>query len=115
LVLDEATSALDTVTEALVQERLKELKCTQVVVAHRLSTVVHADKIVVLEQGRMLAVGSHAELSKRSREYQHLVRAQQGMHGEAAQPVTQEAMTTKLELPEMAGQEEAMPTRVVQR
>lgn len=114
LVLDEATSALDTVTEALVQERLKELKCTQVVVAHRLSTVVHADKIVVLDQGRMIAVGSHTDLLMRSREYQHLVRAQQEPRGEGVPLVTSEAMTTRLSLPEH-GQEEAMPTRVLQR
>ncbi|MFT3927642.1 MAG: peptidase domain-containing ABC transporter [Myxococcales bacterium] len=116
LVLDEATSALDTVTEALVQERLKELKCTQVIVAHRLSTVMHADKIVVLDQGRMIAVGNHDELMRRSREYQYLVRAQQNARPEAVPPVTSDAMTTKLAMPEPgASQEEVLPTRVLQR
>ena len=64
LVLDEATSALDNESEALVQAALKRLTRgrTTLVVAHRLSTVVDADRIVVLREGRVDAVGSHAEL-----------------------------------------------------
>lgn len=64
LILDEATSALDTESEAMVQQALLNLmqNRTTFVIAHRLSTVMHADKIVVLEAGRIVEVGRHAEL-----------------------------------------------------
>lgn len=64
LVLDEATSALDTVTEALVQQALDELAVgrTTLLIAHRLSTVMRADKILVLDQGRIVESGTFAEL-----------------------------------------------------
>jgi subfamily B ATP-binding cassette protein MsbA len=64
LLLDEPTSALDSESEAAIQESLTELKgrITVVIVAHRLSTVVNADKIVVLDQGRVVAQGLHGEL-----------------------------------------------------
>ena len=64
LILDEATSALDSETEALIQEALDRLMAgrTSFVVAHRLSTIVKADKIVVMEKGVIQEMGSHAEL-----------------------------------------------------
>lgn len=64
LLLDEATSALDTESEAMVQKALVNLmqNRTTIVVAHRLSTVMHADKIVVLEDGRIREMGRHQEL-----------------------------------------------------
>ncbi len=64
LILDEATSALDTQSERLVQaalERLMENRTT-IVIAHRLSTIENADRIVVMQQGRIVEVGAHAEL-----------------------------------------------------
>ncbi len=76
LVLDEATSALDTVTEARVQENLRGLRCTRVIVAHRLSTIAEADKIVVLDQGRVVAVDRHSALLASCAVYQRLLRAQ---------------------------------------
>jgi ABC-type bacteriocin/lantibiotic exporter with double-glycine peptidase domain len=78
LVLDEATSALDTATERRVQENLRTLDCTRVIVAHRLSTIVEADKIVVLEQGRIVAIGRHADLLASCEAYRGLVHAQSG-------------------------------------
>lgn len=76
LILDEATSALDTATERNVHARLRALQCTRIVVAHRLSTVVEADRIVVLEGGRIAGIGTHAQLYARCHPYRELVRAQ---------------------------------------
>ncbi len=78
LLLDEATSALDTESEAMVQKALANLmkNRTTIVVAHRLSTVMHADKIVVLEDGRVREVGRHAELLKGDGLYRRLYEMQ---------------------------------------
>ena len=67
LILDEATSALDTESEKLVQEALQRLmqNRTSLVIAHRLSTVQHADEIVVLQHGRIVERGTHQELVQR--------------------------------------------------
>ena len=74
LILDEATSALDAVSEGLVQKALEQLmkERTTIVVAHRLSTIRNADKIVVMEHGSILSQGSHDELLKKSKVYQDL-------------------------------------------
>jgi subfamily B ATP-binding cassette protein MsbA len=78
LILDEATSALDTVSERLVQQAIEEL-CndrTTLVIAHRLSTIRNADKIVVMEKGRIVEVGSHSELIEKGSAYASLYDAQ---------------------------------------
>lgn len=62
LYFDEATSALDNVNQALICESLDKLHATRVVIAHRLSTVVNCDRILVLEQGRLIEQGSYQEL-----------------------------------------------------
>ncbi|NKZ01885.1 peptidase domain-containing ABC transporter [Nocardiopsis alborubida] len=62
LLLDEATSHLDTVTEDRIRHNLRELDCTRVVIAHRLSTVRDADRIVVVSDGRVVEQGTHEEL-----------------------------------------------------
>ena len=58
LLLDEATSDLDNVTERIVADNLARLRCTRIVIAHRLSTVIDADRIVVLEGGAVVETGS---------------------------------------------------------
>ncbi len=66
LLFDEATSALDNRTQAMVSESLRALQITRVVLAHRLSTIRHADRIDVLEQGRVVQQGSFEELARQN-------------------------------------------------
>ncbi|MEY4615981.1 MAG: hypothetical protein RJB66_941 [Pseudomonadota bacterium] len=81
LILDEATSALDSASEVEVQKGLEHLMQgkTTIVIAHRLSTVVRADKIVVMKQGRIIEVGNHAELLGFGGEYSRFI-ALQNLH-----------------------------------
>jgi len=76
LLLDEATSSLDVITERVVERNLDALGCTQIVIAHRLSTIRNADRILVLDQGRIVESGSHEELVKQNRYYAQLIRNQ---------------------------------------
>jgi subfamily B ATP-binding cassette protein MsbA len=78
LILDEATSALDSESERLVQQAIERVThdTTSIVIAHRLSTVLHADKIVVVGGGGVEAVGRHAELLGSSETYGRLYRLQ---------------------------------------
>ena len=66
LILDEATSALDNESERMVQQALRRAMAgrTTLIIAHRLSTIMHADRVAVLKQGRIVEVGSHAELMR---------------------------------------------------
>jgi ATP-binding cassette subfamily B multidrug efflux pump len=86
LLLDEATSALDTESEKFIQASLDKLMSgrTSFVVAHRLSTIEHADRIVVMEHGRIQEVGPHAELLAAGGIYSHLYRIQFANPQEAA-------------------------------
>jgi ABC-type multidrug transport system fused ATPase/permease subunit len=78
LVLDEATSSLDTVSERLVQQAIDRViqGSTSIVIAHRLSTVLHADKIIVMNRGGIEAVGRHADLLTSNETYGRLYRLQ---------------------------------------
>jgi ATP-binding cassette subfamily B protein len=90
LLLDEATSALDTESEFQVQQALHELmqNRTTVIIAHRLSTILHADSIAVLDQGRLVARGTHAQLMQSCQLYQRLASLQFRDVEPAQQPVT---------------------------
>ncbi|HGZ4249897.1 TPA: SAV1866 family putative multidrug efflux ABC transporter [Staphylococcus aureus] len=74
LILDEATSALDLESESIIQEALDVLSKdrTTLIVAHRLSTITHADKIVVIENGHIVETGTHRELIAKQGAYEHL-------------------------------------------
>jgi ATP-binding cassette subfamily B multidrug efflux pump len=80
LILDDSTSSVDVETEALIQDALEGLMRgrTSFIVAQRISTVLNADKIVVLERGRIAALGTHAELMQTSPIYQEIYESQLG-------------------------------------
>jgi len=81
LILDEATSAVDNETEAAIQRSMQVITQgrTTLVVAHRLSTIINADRIYVLDQGRVAETGSHAELLAGNGLYANLWKVQAGM------------------------------------
>lgn len=87
LILDEATSSLDTESEMLIQQSLARLMKdrTSFVIAHRLSTVRHADRIVVIEEGGVLETGSHDELLAHDGRYAEFLKMQLGTKEEAAE------------------------------
>lgn len=78
LILDEATSNIDTITEVTIQDALKRLMRgrTSFVIAHRLNTIQEADKIIMLEHGRIIEKGSHSELIKKKSHYYNLFQGQ---------------------------------------
>lgn len=84
LILDDSTSALDAVTEGLLLEELKQMSCTTFLITQKISSTVSADLILLLDEGRLIARGTHAELMKHSPLYRKINESQ---HGEAVQHV----------------------------
>lgn len=78
LILDEATSALDTETEQAVQKALERLSInrTTLVIAHRLATIKHADRIIVVQNGEIIEQGAHDNLLHQDGAYKNLILAQ---------------------------------------
>ena len=78
MILDEATANIDTETEVLIQDSLEKMMnvATMLIVAHRLSTVQHADKIIVLDKGVIIESGTHQELLKKHGHYYNLYELQ---------------------------------------
>jgi ATP-binding cassette subfamily B protein len=91
LILDEATSALDSRTESAIQGVLNDITArrTTIIVAHRLSTIVHAEKIIVMEDGRIIEEGTHAQLLALDGSYAQMWarQAMERMNPEAGEPV----------------------------
>jgi ATP-binding cassette subfamily B protein len=83
LILDDTTSALDLLTEAKVQDNLlKNYKnITKLIISQRISSVKNADKILVLEKGQVIGIGSHQELLKTTHVYRQIVESQLGSGG----------------------------------
>jgi ATP-binding cassette subfamily B protein len=82
LILDDSVSAVDTKTEESIIKHLEEIRQgkTTIVIAHRISTIRKMDKIILLDQGHLLDVGSHEDLLKRNALYQEMVRKQELEH-----------------------------------
>lgn len=76
LIFDEATSALDNITQRKVSEAINTLECTRIVVAHRLSTIQHADRIIFLDQGKIVEDGTYDELIAKQGYFADLVERQ---------------------------------------
>jgi ATP-binding cassette subfamily C protein len=76
LILDEATSALDNKTQELVSSNLDSINVTRIVIAHRLSTIQHADRIYVLERGRIVETGTFQELAAQKGLFADMLRRQ---------------------------------------
>jgi len=77
LIFDEATSALDNITQKKISESLDSLDCTRIVIAHRLSTIKHCDRILFMEQGKIIEDGTYDELIKKDGAFAELVKRQQ--------------------------------------
>ena len=78
LMFDEATSALDNITQKKISRALDGLKCTRIVIAHRLSTIRHCDRIIVLDNGKIIGYGNHEHLMATCPTYSDIYHSQMG-------------------------------------
>jgi ABC-type bacteriocin/lantibiotic exporter with double-glycine peptidase domain len=76
IMLDEATSALDNISQKIVSDSLETLKCTRIVIAHRLSTIRECDRIIYLENGKIIEDGTYDELIAQNGRFAELVERQ---------------------------------------
>ena len=83
LILDDSSSALDYATDAALRAEIKKLETTTFIVSQRASSVMHADKILVLEEGKAGGLGTHEELIKTCEVYREIYRLQYGERGNA--------------------------------
>ena len=88
MILDEATANIDSETEAIIQESLEKMMNipTMLIVAHRLSTIQHSDKIIVMQKGQIVEIGNHNELLANNGFYSELYNAQFSGHNPLAEP-----------------------------
>ena len=109
LLLDEATSALDAESESLVQDALnRQMKDRSVlIIAHRLSTVENADRIIVIDEGRVVEEGSHSELMAQAGLYSKLV-YKQLLSGEERRSENKEKETIKTRERKNSGEDETL-------
>ena len=89
LIMDEATSSLDNVSQRQVYEQLEALDCTKIVIAHRFATVLNADRIAVLKDGKVIQIGTHNELVSVPGPYSELFHAE--LEGEVPMPLPRRA------------------------
>ncbi len=80
LVFDEATSALDNKTQRAISDSIDQLNCTRIVIAHRLSTIKNADRILMLERGRIIESGDYETLIQKNGRFAELVERQRLNH-----------------------------------
>jgi ABC-type bacteriocin/lantibiotic exporter with double-glycine peptidase domain len=85
LIFDEATSALDNITQQHIASSLSKLKCTRIVLAHRLSTIKQCDRIIVLDDGKIIEDGSYDELIKNGGFFAELIQRQRLDNGESCE------------------------------
>ena len=76
LILDEETSALDNITQKKIADSLDTLKCTRIVIAHRLSAIRHCDRIIVLDGGKIIEDGTYEQLIEQGGFFAELVERQ---------------------------------------
>ena len=101
LIFDEATSALDNLTQKKVSEALDGLKCTRIVIAHRLSTIRHCDRILMLEDGRIIESGTYEELIAKKGKFAEMVERQRlDTDGETEQEPSNQNGTDTVSEPE---------------
>lgn len=78
IIFDDSTSAVDSVTEKNIQEAINELSCTKFIIAQRISSIQHANKIILLHKGKMIGFGTHESLMESSKEYREIYKSQSG-------------------------------------